>query len=258
MAIDTDFHNHVSYTSADKMVQTAKHKGLRVLGLSEHVFQMRQARPVLPHMPQEGPDLSFATYIAAVQEAAERYHFDVRLGLEVDFIPQKNAAIQAAIKGYPWDYLIGSVHEVDGILFERVNAPEREQGEVLWLRYFDLLRQAVCSGYFSVVSHPVRMYTMNPHLPSTFDQELEQLAAEAARCNVALEINGSDVLEYPAVVHRLIAACALYRTPMSCGSDAHYPIKIAQAHQQSETILREAGIRKIRIWRQQEAEEYEV
>jgi len=41
MIIDTDFHSHVSPSSAYEMVQAAQNKGLRVLGISEHVFQMR-------------------------------------------------------------------------------------------------------------------------------------------------------------------------------------------------------------------------
>lgn len=257
MAIDTDFHNHVSYTSADRMVQSAKNKGLRVFGLSEHVFEMSEARPLLPLMPQEGPDLTFATYIAAVREAGEQYQLDVRLGLEVDFVPESNAAIQAVLQGYPWDYLIGSVHQIDGAPFEGAPIVESEQGEALWLRYFELLRQAVSSGYFSVVSHPVRMYKVNKFIPPTFDQELEQLAAEATCSNVALEINGYDVLRYPEAVRRLMTACAHQQTPVSCNSDGHYPGRIAQAHQQSEAILREVGIQKIRIWRNQEPEEYQ-
>ncbi len=52
MTIDTDFHSHVARSSAYEMVQTAQKKGLRVLGLSEHVFQMTEARPLLEHMPR--------------------------------------------------------------------------------------------------------------------------------------------------------------------------------------------------------------
>lgn len=54
----------------------------------------------------------------------------------------------------------------------------------------------------------------NPHLPPTFDEELERLAAEATRCNVALELNGYDTLTYPSLVQRLARACALHKTPM--------------------------------------------
>ncbi|HLG60766.1 MAG TPA: PHP domain-containing protein [Ktedonosporobacter sp.] len=285
MSITTDFHSHVVRSSARQMVRAAQKRGLRVLGLSEHVFQMTEGRAPLEHMVLEGPMLSFSSYIEAVQAAsqdcavevpgnvprsnaagrdqsgpydAQGRGVEVRLGLEVDFIPEKNTVIQASLQAYPWDFLIGSVHEIDGIVFERIDEIGQEEGEALWLRYMELLRAAVNSGYFSLVSHPVRMGSRNPHLPPTLDDELERLAAEATRNDIALEANGYDVLLYPQLVRRLVRACALHRTPISVGSDAHNPLQIAQAHQQTEAVLRKAGIKTVRIWKQRQIEEYAI
>ena len=256
MIIDTDMHSHVSRSSAYQMVKAAQQKGLRVLGLTEHVFQMQETRLSLQHLEPEGPLLTFNTYIQDVRTAANQSNMDVRLGLEVDFIPEKNELIHSFIQEYKWDFLIGSVHEINGIQFEANYKWSREEGEALWLDYFELLRSAVTSGYFSVVSHPVRLRVNNPHLPPTFDQELEQLAAEATRNDVALEINGYDMLHYQSLVRRLAKACILHHTPISVGSDAHNPRGIAQAHQQTENMLDELGFAKIRLWKQMKAEDY--
>jgi histidinol-phosphatase (PHP family) len=258
MTITTDFHGHVSRSSALQMVQAAQEKGLCVYGLSEHVFQMQEARPILEQMPLEGPMLTFATYMENVQAAANQTNVDVRYGMEVDFIPGKNEDIQASLQGYDWDFLIGSVHEIDGRQFERNLKISREAGEALWTRYFELLREAVRSDYFSLVSHPVRMRVSNPHLPPNFDEELERLAAEATRCNVALELNGYDVLTYPSLVRRLAKACALQETPVNIGSDAHRPGEVAQAHGPTEEIMRAAGLSRVRIWKQRMPEEYSI
>jgi histidinol-phosphatase (PHP family) len=258
MTIDTDMHSHVSRSSAGQMIQAAKQKRLRVLGLSEHVFQMEETRSALHHLGLEGPLLTFNTYIADVRTSASQANVDARLGLEVDFIPGKNELIHAFIQGYDWDFLIGSVHEIDGVQFEVKHTWSREEGEALWLHYFELLRRVAISGHFSLVSHPVRMRVNNPYLPPTFGEELERLAAEATRNDVALEINGYDVLHYRRLVRRLATACLLHRTPISVGSDAHNPKAIAQAHQQTEDMLREIGISKIRLWKQMKAEEYSI
>ena len=257
MTIDTDFHSHVARSSARQMALAAREKGLRVLGLSEHIFMMSEARPTLQHMPDEGPLLSFGAYSDAVRATAQEVSIETRLGLEVDFIPGLNEQIQAFLPGQNWDFLIGSVHEVDGVIFKDDSITNQGKGEARWLRYFALLREAATCGAFSLISHPVRMRTENAFLPPTFDEELEHLAAEAARCDVALEINGFDVLRYTSLVRRLARACALHHTPVSVGSDAHYPARVAQAHQLSEEILREAGIREVRIWRRMEAETYQ-
>ena len=256
MTIDTDFHSHIAPSSAEQMVEAAKEKGMRVLGISEHIFQMKEARPSLPHMPLEGALYAFAEYAETVRIAAQQARFDARLGLEVDFIPGKNEQIQAFLRRGDWDFLIGSVHEVDGLLFEAQRKWKREEGERHWLRYFALLYEAISCRVFSLVSHPVRMRVENAFLPPTFDDELERLAAQATRCDVALEINGFDVLHYPSLVRRLAKACALHNTPISVGSDAHEPSEVAGAHQLSEEILREAGINKLRTWKKMMPEEY--
>lgn len=256
LSIPTDFHSHVVRSSPLQMAQSAKERGLHILGLSEHVFQMTEAHSLLAHMPEEGPLLPFAAYVQAVQAAGERTGIDVRLGLEVDFIPDKNADIQHPLRRYPWDFLIGSVHEIDGAMFERTPIGSQEEGERLWHTYFQLLRDAITSGYFSLISHPVRMGRKNAFLPADFDEELEHLAAEATRNNIALELNGYDVLTYPHLVRRLAKACALHNTPISVGSDAHNPRQVAQGHRQTYTIMRESGLTNVRIWRKREAEEY--
>jgi histidinol-phosphatase (PHP family) len=256
MTLISDFHSHVSRSSAEQMAQAAREKGLHILGLSEHDFQMNEDRELLNHMPIEGPMLSFADYIEAVHTAGRNTDIDIRLGLEVDFILGKNDQIQASLEGYPWDFLIGSVHQIDDNLFEQKTSQSREQGEQLWLRYFQLLRDAVKSGYFSLISHPVRMRAKNPYVPATIDNELEELAAGAAHQNIALEINGFDMLRYPDLVRRLARACVLHHTPISVGSDAHRPPQIAQAHLQSEQLLREVGIKTVRTWKQRVPEEY--
>jgi histidinol-phosphatase (PHP family) len=258
MPLTTDFHNHVSRSSAIQMAASARQKGIHILGLSEHVFQMSEGRPALTHMPLEGPMLAIPQYLAAVHAAAQDEKLDVRAGLEVDFIPAKNEQIQTTLQGYDWDYLIGSVHEIDGMQFELQTIASPEQGEALWRRYFALLHEAVKSGYFDVISHPARMRARNPYEPSDIDEEYERLAATATQHNVALELNGFDTLTYPATVKRLARACALHHTPVSVGSDAHKPPQIAQAHQQTEELLRANGIHTIRIWKKRVAEEYEL
>jgi histidinol-phosphatase (PHP family) len=254
MTISSDFHSHVARTSAREMALAAQSRGLRVLGLSEHIFQMEEARPTLAHLELEGPLLTFSAYVAAVGSAGQDTPLALRLGLEVDFIPGRNDDIQALLQGPAWDFLIGSVHEVDGLQFEWHTGWQREEGEAYWLRYFALLRAAVGSGYFSLVSHPVRMRTTNPFLPPTLDQELASLAATATRHDVALEMNGHDTRRFPGLVARLARACALQKTPVSVGSDAHLPAEVAASHAQIEAILREAGIASVRTWRQREPE----
>jgi histidinol-phosphatase (PHP family) len=256
MALDSDFHNHIVRSSPAQMIQSAHEKGIHVLGLSEHVFQMHEARSPLEHMPLEGSMLTIPDYFAAVKAASQQAPIEVRIGLEIDFVPGKNEAIQQPLQGHPWDFLIGSVHEVDGEQFEQKRPLSREEGQQRWLRYYELLRAAVNSNYFSLISHPVRMRTANPYVPDTLDDELQQLAAEATRNNVALELNGYDLRSYPILVRRLARACVDQHTPISVGSDAHNPTQVAQSHKATASLLRALGITRVRTWKALVPEEY--
>src|SRR5260221_13809640 len=98
MPIDTDFHSHVSYTSVAQMARSAREKHLRILGLSEHIFQFHEIRPLLPHLPQEGPFLHLDEYFQQIATTRAAEDLEIRIGLEVDFIPEKNEQLWQAIE----------------------------------------------------------------------------------------------------------------------------------------------------------------
>ena len=73
MKIISDFHSHVSRTSATHMIEAARDKGITIFGLSEHDFQMSEIRPMLSHLPQEGAFMRLADYVESVQSAARAH-----------------------------------------------------------------------------------------------------------------------------------------------------------------------------------------
>ena len=74
MPLDTDFHSHVSRSSArPEWLSRPKKKGCAFLGLSEHIFQMKESRlNTLNILPLEGPLLTFPTYIRKGTYGASR------------------------------------------------------------------------------------------------------------------------------------------------------------------------------------------
>jgi len=70
------------------------------------------------------------------------------------------------------------------------------------------------------------------HVVGSFQMvdELTQLAREAARIDVVLEIKEFDMCFYPEAVLYLAYACMLCGTPISIGTDAHHSELSAQRH----------------------------
>ena len=234
------------------MLARAAELGIREYGVTEHIFQLHEGHPLFPQIPSEGPRLSREMYVTAVPERGAHYGLDVRLGLEVDFVPGLEAAVQQVLDGVTWDFLLGSVHEIDGLDLFEVSPTNREHGEALWRRYIELLIGAVRSGMFDVITHPVRNRLLNAHVPSNLDDLLDELARHAARAQVALELNGEDTVEWPDLVLRLASACARNGCAISFGSDAHGPDDIGRGMHQAVELAVTAGVTHAVSFRQRE------
>src|SRR5207244_1392498 len=79
----------------------------------------------------------------------------VKLGLEVDYFPGTEADLRDIVSPYPWDYLLGSVHFVDGFPVDQEPGLVEKLGpNEAWRRYFVWLRNSARSGLFDSLSHP--------------------------------------------------------------------------------------------------------
>src|SRR5918992_2935235 len=77
-------------------LEVAKARGLKQMGITEHDRYL------------EDIDL------AAFQEAREKYQdVELRLGIEIDFVPGAEERMDRDGSALPYDYVIGSVHRVD-------------------------------------------------------------------------------------------------------------------------------------------------
>ena len=98
-------------------------------------------------------------YCTTVLGLAREYASDVRvvLGIEADFIPDTLEETAAALRQYPFEYVIGSVHIVgDRFGFDHPEMLGRLEAygiDRIHLESLELTRQAAESGLFDVVGH---------------------------------------------------------------------------------------------------------
>src|SRR4051794_9730641 len=95
-------------------VRFAVQSGLPEMGFSEHIFMYW-----LPEAERD-PELAmtenaFEPYVREVQRLQTAYpEIRLRLALEADFVVGHEADLREVLQGHEWDYLIGSVHFIDG------------------------------------------------------------------------------------------------------------------------------------------------
>jgi histidinol-phosphatase (PHP family) len=240
--------------SVEPFVQAAREAGIDEIGFTEHVYYFRQTRSLwtVPYQTERCV-YDLEPYVEAVLLARER-GLPVKLGLEVDYVPGREGETRELLEPYPWDYLLGSVHYVEGFgidgeprLLDAVGVEEA------WRRYFETLVDAARSGLFDSLSHPDLVKFFGERARS-FDYGP---AADAiAGSGVAVEVSTAGLRKpvrelYPDP--EFLAACNERGVPVTLGSDAHSPDVVGRDFDRARKLLRSAGYDTVTVFEQRRA-----
>ena len=246
-----DYHMHlrdsqerIAHTAdaVEPFVETAAERRVDEIGFTEHVYYFRQTRPLweLPYQIERCVyDLD--AYVDAVVEAKRR-GLPVKLGLEVDYAGGRQDELAAILEPYPWDYLLGSVHWIDGLAVD--SSPDAGVWaewpvEEVWRRYFEALAELAASGHVDVLAHP--------DLPKIFGRRPERIEYPPLAC-VALEISTNGRYKpvgelYPDL--ELLHAAGL---PVTLASDAHVPENVGRDFELALELARAAGYETVTVF----------
>ena len=197
----------------------------------------------------------------AKKYAAEKYpDLEIIRTLEVDYVPEKwdetKEFLETRCKDF--DAFLGSIH------FNSV--PEREYlsslspTEVLDA-YFGRFKEAVKTGFFDVMSHPLFYRKRGYVVDAKKEAECIRSAVElAAREGVSLELNtsawkiGRGVDGY--LDGQAVDLCRDLGVSIAIGSDAHEPGSVGRAFPEAASFLRGHGITSACFFRRHSKVEY--
>jgi histidinol-phosphatase (PHP family) len=243
-----DYHMHLrdpdervvhTLEAVERFVETAAARGVDEIGFSEHVYYFRQTSPVWTLEYQtERCVYDLEAYVGVVLEARTR-GMPVKLGLEVDYVGARQDELAALLEPYPWDYLLGSVHWIDGLAVDQQpgvwgEAPVDE----VWRRYFAALAELASSGHVDVLAHPdlAKIFRVRP-------DRIDYPTLEG----VALEISTAGLRKpvgelYPS------AAMLASRPPITLASDAHLPSDVGRDLDRAVEHARAAGYETVTVF----------
>ena len=266
----TDYHVHLrpddvtaTFASAFTAANAARYRdaaeqaGIAELGVSEHIHRFQQSLVVWDHpfwREQALDDID--AYCAFVREET-----DLRLGLEVDFVPGREDRTQNLIERCELDYVVGSVHFLGELAvdFDRFDIWDGAQGpEEVWRRYFEMLAAAARSGLFDILAHPdlVKMWGASRPLPAGDLRRYYEPALEAiAESGIAVEVSTAGLRKpvaeiYPAPA--FIAGVLEAGAPIALSSDAHLPEQVGFAYDQALELLEALGVRQLAVFERRE------
>ena len=262
-----DYHMHLrndrgeiahETAAVEPFVEAARAAGVNEIGFTEHVYYFRQTRSLWTVPSQvERCVYDIESYVDAVVTAKER-GLPVKLGLEVDYVPGHEEETRALLEPYPWDYLLGSIHWLDGFGIDEAPRLLDELGvEGAWRRYFEALADAARSGLFDSLSHPDVVKVFGARPSRELVEELHDgLAVAVADTGVAVEVSTAGLHKQVGELYpdpHLLAACRARGIPATMASDAHYPDVVGRDFDRARQLLRSAGYDTITVFEQREA-----
>jgi histidinol-phosphatase (PHP family) len=262
----TDYHVHLRPDSRDNTAErfftpanaeryreTASERGIAELGVSEHIYRFSAALEIWEHpfwRRYAHDDLD--AYCGFVREET-----DLRLGIEMDFVPGREDRIANVLDARDWDYVVGSVHFLrdhavdaeDYSIWGTGESPER-----IWRRYFETLAEAARSGLYDIMAHPdlVKVWGRAAPVPDGDLRRYYEPAVEAfAESGVAVELStagwrkpvGEQYPAMPFLQMVLEAGC-----PIALSSDAHTPEQLGFEYERAVELLARAGVREIAVF----------
>lgn len=240
--------------SVEPFVEAARAAGVDEIGVTEHVYYFRQTRSLwtVPYQTERCV-YDLEPYVDAIVQARER-GLPVKLGLEVDYVQGREDETRELLAPYPWDYLLGSVHFIDGLgvdgeprLLDAVGIEEA------WTRYFDTLAEAASSGLFDSLSHPDLVKIFGERAGS-FDYTAVSDAIAAG--GVAVEVSTAGLRKPVGELYphpEFLAACRERGVPVTLGSDAHSPDVVGRDFDRARELLRSTGYETVTIFERRQA-----
>lgn len=247
-----DYHIHTARCGDaqgdyEEYIQKALELGISEMGFSGHspqYFLPKEERRRESAIPEE----ELSLYIQEVEMLREKYKgtITIRVGLELDFVPGKEEAMQALVDFYSWDYLLLSVHYLDGWPFDHPKYIGRYQEEdinEIYRRYYRTLKMGIETGFFDIVAH-FDLPKKFDFLPTETIAEVDEVLWCCRKHQMVLEINTAGLYKpireaYPSMA--ILKKARDLDLHICFGSDAHRPWEVGRSFDVAISLAHQAG-----------------
>ncbi len=259
-----DYHMHTplcghAVGEPDAYIAQARRVGLKEVGFSDHAPLVAYHDPKYSMFPDQLP-----LYHRMMEETRARHRdFTVKIGIEADFIPGFEEKTRAILEGYPYDFVLGSVHFIDNWAFDDPDQHVRWKDkdiDSVYRDYYDLLRRSAASGLFDIMGH-VDLVKKFGHRPAAdLTDEVERTAQVFRAAGVTVEVNTSGLRKPVKEIYPSLGVLKVYRrhgVPITFSSDSHDPADVGRDYDKAAALAREAGYAEYNVFRARKVERVE-
>ena len=246
-----DYHVHTSYSdgsgSVEECVERAVALGLREIGIADHLSGGQPTPWNWASMPVARLD----DYVREVREAAARHRdITVLLGVEADYVAVHEAEITEILSAYPFQYVVGAVHMLDGFVFDNPatrDDPRWSDPDALFSANYRAIRAAAEFGHFDIIAHLDYIGLWGHRGGPGVDREIDAALRAMAASGCAIELNTDRFSDPAGVMYPLPTTLRRARTlgvPLVISSDAHAAEHVGRIWDEAIALAREAGYRE--------------
>ena len=261
MKIFGDYHMHTPLCGHAiglpwEYAEQAMKVGLKEIGFSDHAPLVSHADPKITMSREQLP-----LYHSMIEDVKKRYQkLNIKVGIEADFLPGFEADTKRILDGYPYDFVIGSVHFIRRWGFddpaERAQWNEADVNTV-YRNYYELLRQSARSKLFDVMAHVDLVKKFGNRPTEDITDEVRKTAKAFKESGVAVEINTSGLRKPVKEMYPSLSNLEIYcqsGVPLTFGSDAHDPRDVGKDFDKGLALAKKAGYTEYVIFKKRKIE----
>ncbi|WP_313893429.1 histidinol phosphate phosphatase domain-containing protein [Psychrobacillus sp.] len=257
----------------DLYLQKAKQLGLKEVGIVDHLYRFKETKnyfeknmlldendPIgklqsdwLGKVMTENMN-DFTNFIVQEKKRWSEQGVELKLGIEADYFVGCERELAELLQNQPWDYVIGSIHFVDGWGFDNpqtANKFEEVDLKVLYERFFETVEQAIRSGMFDFVAHLDNLKVFGYKVEDEAFNQMwyERIASALVETNTATEVNAGLFYRYP--VKEMCPGPAFLKTLVAKGveftvsSDSHFPDDLGKYTLVNTESLKSLGVERL-------------
>jgi histidinol-phosphatase (PHP family) len=250
------------------VLATAQHLGIRDFGLSDHWVLHTRKENKSWAMPTENLGEYVREILALKEHAKTQAETRVLLGLEVDWFPGHALPLRTELDKYPFDYLIGSCHEVEppglgammidmsGVTWERLTVEQRNE---MHRQYWRNQKSMAESGLFDIVAHIDLPKKFGFHATCDLSREIGEALDAIAAANrtrpMVVEVNTAGwhkpcACAYPSL--EILKQMRKREIPVTINADAHQPEHLLRDFDKAAQRVSDAGYTHVARFAQRE------
>ncbi|MCU4765623.1 histidinol phosphate phosphatase domain-containing protein [Bacillus toyonensis] len=255
----------------DLYLEEALRKGIKEVGIVDHLYRFHESKVYyekyvnisdskLGRLQKEWLDqvrvVSLYDFTKSIEEAKERWSkrgVTLKLGIEADYFIGCEEELKELLALGDFDYVIGSVHFLNGWGFDNPDTKEyfeEHDLHILYDTFFKTVESAVRSELFDIIAHLDNIKVFNYRLDENEQLSYyKKIARALVETNTATEINAGLYYRYP--VREMcpsplyLQVLAKHGVPITISSDAHYPNDLGKYVKENVQTLRNHGITHI-------------